>query len=377
MNSASARSVAAAAIERISAGERSGSVLAAVLADSELDDRDRAFVTALTLGTVRMQRACNHVIAPHLRRSPDADVAALLRMGAFQLIFLGTPRHAAVGETVEVASKKVGGFVNAILRRVADDVQRGIIWPSDAVELSYPDWIVERFVTDWGDDGPAALAAMNEPEQAPSRSDGYIQGRASQWVVTEVGAQPGEHVVDLCAAPGGKSTGLAAAGAIVTAVELDEQRCKLLTDVVDRYGRDRIEVLCADGRDSGLLAGQADRVLVDAPCSGLGALGRRADARWRVRQGDVERLAILQGELMKAAAALVRPGGEVIYSVCTLTGEESTDVIEAFVADTGFKPLDLVKPDRWRPTRLGYGGIVLPHDYQTDGMAVFRLGRPE
>ncbi len=377
MISSSARSVAAAAIEQISAGQRSAPALAAALDGSELDDRDRAFVTALTLGTVRMQRACNHLIAPHLNRAPDPDVAALLRMGVFQLVFLGTPRHAAVGETVEVAPKKVGGFINAILRRVADDVDRGVTWPSEAVELSYPDWLVERFVSEVGhDDATAALRAMNEPEQPKARADGYIQGKASRWVVEEVDGQPGEHIVDLCAAPGGKSTGIALTGATVTAVELDETRCEHLARTARLFGEGRVEVLCADGRSTGLAPGSADKVLIDAPCSGLGALGRRADARWNISAGDVDRLADLQYELIVAAGELVKPGGLLVYSVCTITDIESSAVVEAFVERSGFEPAPFVRPGRWRPSRLGYGGMVLPQDRGTDGMAVFRLVKP-
>lgn len=376
MSGANARAVAATAIDRIAGGERSTVALADVLERSDLDERDRAFATALTLGTVRMQRACNHLIAPHLNRKPDQFVGALLRMGTFQLLVLNTPRHAAVGETVGVAPKKVGGFVNAVLRRVADDLERGVSWPSAAVELSYPDWIVERFRAELGDnDAELSLAAMNEPEQPRPRSDGYVQGLASQWVVDEVGASSGMRIVDLCAAPGGKSTGLAAAGADVTAVELDPERADHLRTVAERFGQGRVEVVCADGRTSGLDEGAYDAVLVDAPCSGLGALGRRADARWRVSPRDIDRLTTLQHELGVAGAALVKPGGLFVYSVCTITAAEGREAAAAIAAETGLQAVDLLHPNRWRSSGA-HGGLLAPHDEGTDGMAVYRFTRP-
>ena len=373
MSGSNPRAVAAAAIGRVADGGRATVVLAAELERSDLSERDRAFATALTLGTVRMQRACNHLLAPHLRRAPDRFVGGVLRMGAFQLLVLGTPRHAAVGETVEVAPKKARGFVNAVLRRVADDLERDVRWPSPAVELSYPDWIVDRFVAELGDDGLPALRAMNDPAQPSARPDGYVHGLASQWVVDEVEAAPRMRIADLCAAPGGKSTGLAAAGADVVAVEVDSERAATLTEVADRFGQGRVSVVNADGRDSGLEPRSFDAVLVDAPCSGLGALGRRADARWRITSDDVDRLSSLQRELASAGAELVRPGGTFVYSVCTITAVEGRDVA-AFVSELpGFEPMPLAHADRWRP--VDHGGLAAPHDHGTDGMAVFRWRR--
>ncbi len=179
----------------------------------------------------------------------------------------------------------------------------------------------------------AALEAMNERAGAVQRDDGYHQDLASQWVTEVVGAAPADLVVDLCAGPGGKATGMAASGATVVAVELHPARARLVAENAATLGTTHLAVVAADARRAPLLAGRADRVLVDAPCSGLGSLRRRADARWRIQADDVERLVTLQREVLDAAAELVRPGGELVYSVCTLTAAETTG-IDDWLAET-------------------------------------------
>ncbi len=370
-----ARAVALAALHRIEKGEHSGDALAAELADGLLASRDRAFVTELVQGTTRMQRACDHLIKPFLKGEIDAAVRTTLRLGTYQLAFLGTPRHAAVSETVEVATRKVRGLVNAVLRKVADLVASKPEWPSRAVELSYPEWLMRRATADWGDDGEAILEAMNSPERTQARLDGYVQGLASQWVVDVVDAQRPEQgglVLDLCAAPGGKVTGLSDSWALRIGAELDARRAKVMTTVAERYGHD-IPVIRSDALRPPFRARSADAVLVDAPCSGLGALGRRSDARWRITADDVSRLAVLQRNLVPAAAELVKGGGVLVYSVCTFTLAETTGVADRFAAEhPEFEPVELVG-DHWRP--LGTGGIVLPQDHGTDAMAVFAWRR--
>lgn len=374
MSDKTAREIALQALLRIESGERSGPVLASMLADSELDRRDRAFVTNLVQGITRMQRACDHLIDQHLKRAADAEVRQVLRMGAYQLVWLKTPPHAAVDATVGVAPPKARGFVNAILRRIAEagPPKR---WPSSAVGLSYPDWIVELFNDDLGPDAMVALAAMNSPEIPEPRPDGFVQGLASRWVVDEVGADAPMLVADMCAAPGGKSTGIARTGATVVALEIADHRIGVLSDVLTEYGLGRSFPVRADSAVPPLRSESFDRVLVDAPCSGLGAMGRRSDSRWRIKRRDVVRLTRVQGRLLSAAAELVKPGGELIYAVCTVTQAETSGVIDQF-DEPSFEPADLVNPEPWRPLgSKGNAGIVLPHDHGTDGMAVARWRR--
>jgi 16S rRNA (cytosine967-C5)-methyltransferase len=301
-------------------------VLHGLLDASGLEDRDRRFVTELVYGTTRMRRACEHLVARHRQGGVTPRVAAALRLGAYQLAFAGVPAHAAVSSTVGAAPKAARGLVNAVLRRVAEDVAAGVTWPDPATELSYPDWIVDALTTRLGAErGLAALEAMNRPATTHVRDDGYVQDLASQQVVDAVGARPGERVLDCCAAPGGKATGLAAAGASVIAADSSASRARLVTTNRDRLGH-RIPVVVADATASPYRPGAFDRVLVDAPCSGLGVLRRRPDARWRIEVGAPDRLADLQVRILEEVAGLVAPGGRLVYSVCTLTDAENGGV---------------------------------------------------
>ena len=363
------------ALEVLGRIERDGAyanlALRAALDRCDLDRRDRAFVTDLVYGTTRMRRACDHLIDRFLHDDIQPEVRTVLRLGAYQLHWAGVPPHAAVSATVAVAPRRVQGLCNAVLRRVADYQPT---WPGPAVELSVPDWLIDRLVADLGlDDALAALAAMNRPAPAVVRDDGYYQDRASQLVadLTGEGLVPGGRVLDLCAAPGGKATALAAAGASVVAADLRPARLGLVAQNADRLGH-AVALVAADGRTPPFRPGSFDRVLVDAPCSGLGVLRRRADARWRGDEADVADLALLQVDLLAGAAGLVRPGGQLIYSVCTVTEAETAGVDRRFRgAEPRAEPEPVGGP--WRPHGdHGSGGLLLPQDLDSEGMAVFR-----
>ncbi|MGD9702161.1 MAG: transcription antitermination factor NusB [Acidimicrobiia bacterium] len=364
---ASARSVAYAALLRIEQdGAYANLVLPAVLGRSKLDTRDKAFATDLVYGTTRMRRACDSAIDRFVVTPPQPEVRTLLRLGAYQLLFGGVAAHAAVSATVSLAPPRVRGFVNAILRRISAGP---VSWEDDATRLSYPDWIVDRLRAELGaDDAIVALERMNEPPSVHERPDGYVQDLASQWVAELVGAVAGERVLDLCAAPGGKATFLAASGATTVAADLRVNRARLVAANAKRIGVG-VHVVAADGTRPPFVAGAFDRVLLDAPCSGLGVLRRRADARWRISSNDVDELAALQQRLIDGAAELVRPGGLLVYSVCTLTAAESID--HRFPAGWTAEP---VPGGPWRP--YGDGGRLLPQDADTDGMVVLRYRRP-
>jgi 16S rRNA (cytosine967-C5)-methyltransferase len=366
------------AVEALVRVQRDGAyaniLLPKLLGRSGLSERDRAFATQLVYGTVRMQRACDWFVDRYALGELDDMVRAALRVGAFQLRFLGTPPHAAVSATVDAVPRRARGLVNAVLRKIADADDA---WPSDAVRLSYPDWVVARLVADLGEEAAVgALTSMNGAAPTTERPDGYVQDRASQWVVDAVGAQPGERVLDLCAAPGGKATGLAALGATVVAADARPTRAGLVAQNARRVGLEgsQLQTVTADGRRPPFAPGSFARVLVDAPCSGLGSLRRRPDARWRIDDAAPQRLARLQGGLLEAAAPLVAPGGSLTYSVCTLTAAETTDVADAFAeAHPDWAPG--VRPaDPW--IAWGTGALLLPQAAETDGMAVFTWSRP-
>ncbi|HEX6425003.1 MAG TPA: transcription antitermination factor NusB [Acidimicrobiales bacterium] len=347
-------------------------VLPGALERSGLGPADRRFVTDLVYGTTRMRRACDHLVDRFLARPVEGRVRAALRLGAYQLAFAGVSRHAAVGETVAVAPRRARGLVNAVLRRVAD---AAVAWPDDATRLSVPDWVLDELSASLGPDvALAALAAMNERATVSERADGYVQDPSSQQVAAAVGAEAGERVLDLCAAPGGKATALAGPGARVVAADVRPRRAALVRENAERVGvADRVDVVAADGTAPPWPGASFDRVLVDAPCTGLGTLRRRPDLRWRVEASAVTRLAGLQRRLVVAAADLVRPGGTLVYSVCTLTAAESTGV-DAWLA--GERPdLRPAPPpgDPWRP--WGRGAVLLPQAADTDGMCLFRYVR--
>lgn len=357
----SARRLAAEALVRVDeGGAYANLVLPAMLDGSGLERRDRAFATELVYGTTRMRRACDWLVDRFLARPPDPRTRAVLRLGAYQLRFLGLAPHAAVGETVAVAPGRTKGLVNAVLRRVA--AEGGVDWPDAATRLSYPDWVVRRLVADRGEAvALAALEAMNGPAPVTVRPDGYVQDEASQRVVEAVGARPGERVADVCAAPGGKSTGMAEAGAFVVAADLHPGRSRLVTANAGRLGLgDRVAVLVADARRPPHPPAAFDRALVDAPCSGLGSLRRRPDARWRVEEAAVDRLAALQVDLVAAAAGLVRPGGLLVYSACTLTLAEGEGVAAAVAGRLGdrVEPVDDPPVTVLLPTASGDGMVL-------------------
>ena len=425
----SARLVALDALIRIDDGAYAHIVLPAMLGSTRLADRDRAFVTDLVYGSVRARRRIDNLLG-HVVKRPlhrlDPPVRAALRLGAYQLL-QGVPPHAALSETVAAVaarSPRARGFVNANLRALT---RLGPPWPEpveQAVALSYPDWLVERFTTELGAaDARDALVAMNEPAvvtlrpnpcrtsadeletelqragvyvergsllrdallvrgigdlaRLPAVRDGRAtpQDQASQAVVAALAPTPGDRIADIAAAPGGKATAIAelVGDGVVVASDVDAGRVRLVAGGAARLGLADVLPVVADGRAMPMRDRSFDRVLLDAPCSGLGVLRRRADARWQLQPESIAELAALQRELFSAAAELVRPGGVLVYSVCTLTSEETTAIDEwAAVAWPDFaahSPL----PAPW--VARGRGAQLLPQAAGTDGMYVLVLTR--
>jgi 16S rRNA (cytosine967-C5)-methyltransferase len=367
-----ARAIAFDALIRIDEGAYANLVLPALLERSGLPDRDRHHATELVYGTTRMRRACDFVLQPFLQRDVDPEVRTVLRLGAYQLVFLGTPAHAAVSATVDVAPGRARGFVNAVLRRVSEAPAPR--WPDLATELSYPDWVVERLTADLGEaTAVAALRRMNVAAAPHRRPDGYVQDVASQWVADLVLAGSSDLVVDVCAAPGGKATWMAHGARHVVAGDARASRTSLIAANARRTHAGNLSVLAMDARRAPLRGGRAQRVVVDAPCSGLGVLGRRPDARWRMVPEAVDGLAQLQRQILDDSVRLVAPEGHLIYSVCTLTRTETLD-IDAWLQDAHPDLRALDPPAApWQPH--GRGALLLPQSAETDGMYLVRLRR--
>lgn len=339
--SADTRRIAVEAVVRIeSDGAYANVLLPKMLAETDLEARDRGLVTELVYGSTRRKRALDHVVDRFLVADPPPVARAALRIGAHQLVEMGTPPHAAVSATVQATPKRFRGLVNAVLRKVATAASTGIEYPSQAVALSYPDWIVALLIDELGEQRAVdALRAMNLPARSQRREDGYVQDQSSQQVAALVPAARGDLVLDLCAAPGGKSTEIAGRGASVVAVDLHPGRAALIAGNAHRLGyssqleSNGVAVVVADGAAPPFPRGTFDAALVDAPCSGLGALRRRPDARWRIKPTSISVLAALQRQLLESAAPLVAPGGTLVYSVCTLSAAETTEVVGATGAE--------------------------------------------
>ena len=366
---ATARAVALEALDRIERTDAYANlVLPSLLVRSpHLAERDRAFATDLVYSVTRMRRACDWLVDRFLHRPVDRHTRNVLRLGAYQLVFLGTPPHAAISTSVELGGR-ASRLVEAVLRRVAEASPE---WPDDATRLSYPDWIVERLTADLGREvALEALETMNKAPQVHERPDGYVQDLSSQWVATHVGAGEGETVADVCAAPGGKATAMGEQGAFVVAGDARPGRARLVLDNVRRLGLENVAVVAADGRRPPLRP-VLDAVLVDAPCSGLGVLRRRPDARWRIQPEAVAELALLQRQLLAGAAGLLHGGGRLVYSVCTMTTAETTEV-DDWLRDEHPELEALAAPGApWTPR--GRGALLLPQTAGTDGMFMLTL----
>ena len=347
--------------------------LRTALDGSELDERDKALVTELVYGVTRMRRSCDFLIDRFISKKLHPDVRTILRLGAYQLYWMKVPDHAAVNDSVSLAPKWAKGLCNAVLRKVAKET---VDWPTKAIEYSYPDWIVKRLDSDLGEhEASEALRCMNSSKSATLREDGYFQDAASQLVsdlLTQEGNWGEGPVIDICAAPGGKATAAVSAGFPVIAADSSLKRLKLARSNSIKLNI-KLPLVVSDGTDLPFRKGEASRVIVDAPCSGLGVLRRRADARWRIKEDDLAVLADLQLKLLCSALTMVKSGGLLIYSVCTLTNLETIEVDEKFrnlvdVQETGDLPLP------WR--KHGRGGMILPQDLDSEGMSVFCYRAP-
>ena len=406
-----------------------------------LDRRDRALAVELVAGTVRRRNSLDAVLAmvshdPLSRVRPD--VVQALRLSAYQLLYMDrVPAHAAVAEGVELVAGRgaaTRGYVNAVLRRISTtgrqtlaDLGTGTSVEALAVRHSHPQWIVRLFVDELGET-PAeellaagnlpperclrvnSLCATVEEAQAALREDGVVtrtvpgfeqalvyegpalegtrafstgmvtpQSRGSQlagavaaWHVPDDAA-----VADLCAAPGTKTSQLAASlrSCDLLAVDADPGRVSALRKNLDRLQVRAVTVLEADAGELRMRdVGQFDCVLVDAPCTGLGTLASRPDLRWRRRLADVQRLAALQTSLIENAADLVRPGGTLTYSVCTLARAETLDVVAALAATDDWHLADLgAEWPQFADPRWAACLLTLPSRHGTSGFFVARL----
>jgi 16S rRNA (cytosine967-C5)-methyltransferase len=425
-----ARLAAFEILRRVEAGAYASVLLAARAA--ELKPNDRALSHDLVLGVLRRQLWLDRLIERYANRRVaelDPAVAIILRLGLYQLRFLTrVPASAAVNESVNLVSiarkRSAGGLVNAVLRRatrepevdptskLADPIERL------AVETSHPRWLLERWISAMGMAEAAAFArANNEPPPiafrvvnhranhekvlerlrlagaevvasaiAPGawRVNGagqllgelvtggliYLQDEASQLVAAALQVEPGQRILDLCAAPGSKTTqiaDLALDSALIVAADLHLHRLKTIVSAAQSQTLRSIQCLALNGLDALPLAEQSfDRVLVDAPCSGTGTLRHNPEIRWRISPADLTDLSERQRQLLVNAAAAVKPGGRLVYSTCSVEPDENEDVVKSFLENN----------ERFRLIQLPLAACLLtsnggartwPHRDGTDG----------
>ena len=344
-----------------------------------LEGKDRGFARALTLATLRRLGGLDRLLDARLKRPPPAPVRDLLRIGAAQLLAMDVPAFAAVSTTVALAERDPAtrpfkGLVNAVLRGLDRDGGPALL-AALPPGTDVPDWLLARWRAAWGADAAEALAARLAAEpptdvtpRDPADGDalaaeleatrlpggslrtalrgdpagwpGYAEGR--WWVQDAAAALParllavgaGETALDLCAAPGGKTLQLAAAGARVTALDRSAPRLRRLSENLARAGL-AAEVHAADAADLGAPWGPGrrfDAVLLDAPCSATGTFRRHPDVLWAARPGEVAKLAEVQARLLLAAADRTAPGGRLVYAVCSLEPEEGEAQVAPFLA---------------------------------------------
>ena len=384
--SLAARAQALALLEA-ALGRRTGlDEAAAAPGFAALDPRERAFARALVLTTLRRLAAIDRALAARLQKPPPDVVRNLLRLGAAQLWFMDVPAFAAVDTSVRLAASRndtrpFKNLVNAVLRGLDRDGA-----PADDAPGA-PDWLAARWRAAWGEAEAAAVIAQipREPPtdlslkpdadgaalaealegrllpggslRTPRRGDvsgwpGFAEG--TWWVQDAAAAVParllavaaGEDALDLCAAPGGKTLQLAAAGARVVAVDRSAARLRRVADNLQRTGLEA-ETVAADAAEWSD-ARSFDAVLLDAPCSATGTFRRHPDVLWAARPGDIAKLAGVQARLLDSAAARVRPGGRLVYCVCSLEPEEGEAQAAAFLR----RQPDFVRA----PVEAGEGG---------------------
>ncbi|MDB5455537.1 MAG: Fmu (Sun) domain protein [Caulobacter sp.] len=393
---------------------------ASVGAVGRLPPRERAFARALAMATLRHLGPIDRALSAKLAKEPPPRVRTLLRLGATQAFYLDVPAFAAVATSVELAgmsktSRSFKGLVNAVLRGLLRDGP-----PSDSVGDFAPPWLLARWIGAYGEAQALAIAAEIAREPAtdlttrnpadaavlattleaealpggtvrterrgdvaawPGFDDGlwWVQDAAAAVPARLLNVQPGETVLDLCAAPGGKTLQLAAAGATVTAVDRSPNRLVRVTENLARL-KLSAEIVAADAGawDD---ARTFDAVLLDAPCSATGTFRRHPDVLWAARPGDVASLATVQARLFDAAADRVKPGGRLVYCVCSLEPEEGEAQVAGFLARRPDMVLDPIAPGEGGaplPSLTAEGTLrILPHHAEggVDGFFVARFTR--
>jgi 16S rRNA (cytosine967-C5)-methyltransferase len=417
----SARAVALGVIGRVTdEGAYSNLSLRSTLDRSALGPRDRRLAAELAYGTIRRLLSLDWVLARHTKRPlerADPRARALLRLGSYQLLFTRIPDHAAISATVDLAGPRERAFVNAVLRAVARDRPGWPEGPGDddiSIRTGVASWGVRELRRLLGPEVERAAVALGErtatavrtntcrtsetalvrafesagwrvqkgtihsqsllvdggdPAALPGYEEGWfaVQDQASSFVVDALGPRPGDRILDACAGPGGKAGHMACLvgdGGLVVAADVTTSRLRLVRRQADRLSL-RVPLVAQDARRPAV-RGPFDRILVDAPCSGLGAARRRPELLWRTARSGLSGLARLQVAIVAGVAGLLKPGGVLVYSVCTYPRAETDAACDAILRHLpDLVPHVLEGPDGPAP-RIR----LWPHRHGTDAMFV-------
>jgi 16S rRNA (cytosine967-C5)-methyltransferase len=408
MTPRSARELALAALNEWRSGERfADTILARLLASSDLGGPDRAFATELFYGVLRNLTLVDYWIDELRSGRLDQNARDLLRLGVYQLFFLETPAHAAVYETVELAGAAIRSLINGVLRnaiRRRDPLMEEATRQSLSVRTSHPEFLIARWTPNFGAERTAALCEWNNrpapiyarinrlkisddgflvgsarcadrtpqrgvptnfvrltsiPTDALAQGYCYIQDPSTAPACELLAPQPDENVLDACAAPGGKTAYLAELmenrGSIV-ACDRDAQRIRTLEENLQRLGVGIARFVQHDWTTVKPPPNLSsfDRILVDAPCSNTGVMRRRVDLRWRLTPKDFSRMAGEQLQILRAVVPLLKPGGTLVYSTCSIEPEENEETVRAVLREFPF--LDLATEVSLLPFRDGFDG---------------------
>jgi 16S rRNA (cytosine967-C5)-methyltransferase len=292
---------------------------------AKLESRDAGLASEIVFGCLRYQAQLDYLIGRFVPSRIDPEVRIALRMGIYQLRYLDRiPAHAAVSESVELVKRakkrSATGLVNAVLRKVDRDP---VAWPDRATELSAPSWLVERWDRKYGPEITDRIAAeFLKPAETHVASTGRIQDIGAQAVVPMLDLRPGLTLLDLCAAPGNKTAQAVTYGVRPVACDIHWHRLKPMHEL-------KCERVVLDGTKDLPFLEQFDRVLVDAPCSGTGTLGRNPEIKWRLKPSDLINLHRKQVALLRIGLQQLKPGGRLVYSTCSLEDEENQLVLQA------------------------------------------------
>lgn len=430
------------ALDLIEAVEKNQSysnlLLHSAIEKHELSGRDAALLTELTYGTIQRKMTLDYFLAPFIKKKIEPWVRQLLRLSLYQIVYLDKiPERAVIHEAVEIAKSKghkgISSLVNGVLRSIQRNGLPDIQDIKDeaeriSIETSHPLWLVKRWIAQFGAEKTREMCLVNltapmqtlrvnetkatreevlallqqegfeaEPSEVIPEAIRMLKGNAARSHVFESGLatiqdessmivayaldiEPGERILDACAAPGGKTTHIAEklrGEGSVSALDLHEHKIKLIKQTADRLGLTNVEAKAWDSRKAAEVFGEEtfDRILVDAPCSGLGVLRRKPDIKYVKDERDLYALQEVQLDILSAVAPLLKKGGVLVYSTCTADREENDETVAKFLeAHTDFEP-DSLKglPPQVQALADGYKLQVLPQDFGGDGFFISKL----